>query len=286
MNDTNTATKTLEVQIPGLIQPAIFAPKPVLSHTPLANPGAYYRSKIFTTLLGTNALTAAAAPILIMVSHLRTTPSELDSRELYLDLVHEIKAFETQAQTQGYRSETILLARYILCATLDEVILSSKWDKQEQWHKHKLLMTFHSEDWGGERVFLILDRLSADTSLYIDLLELIYLCLNLGFIGKYQLVENGKAMLDEVIEKLYQRIRWQRGDIKKELALHEQTQPTVVVNPIKTPTTQPLPLWLLGLFTVLLMTSVYSGFNFMLSSSVTPVFQQLTSILQTYAADS
>lgn len=282
MKDNSAFRQTTDLQIPGLLKPGVFQPKPILTHIPLANPGAYYRSKIFSTTVGANPLAAASSTLLVLVANLRSTPSNLDSRELYLHLIHEVKAFETQAQTFGYRAETILLARYILCATLDEVILLTQWEKQNEWHKHKLLTTFHGEDWGGERFFLILDRLSADPALHIDLLELIYLCLSLGFTGKYQTKENGKIELDEITEKLYQRIRWQRGDIKKELALGEP-EPTTAVNTLTTVTTQPLPLWLLGLFTVLLMLSVYTGFNFMLSSSITPIYQQLNSILQAHA---
>lgn len=282
MKDHSTLTKSLDIPTPGLIQPAAFQPKPVLSHIPLANPGAYYRSKIFSTTTSTNLLTAASATLLILIASLRTTPSRLDSRELYLHLVHEIKSFETQAQTSGYRAESILLARYMLCATLDEAILSTHWDKQEEWRKHKLLSCFHGEECGDERFFLILDRLSADPVLHIDLLELAYLCLSLGFTGKYQRIENGKIELDELVERLYQLIRWQRGAIKKELALMDAVSTESAPAPVVT-TAQPLPLWLLGVLTFLLIISVYIGFNFMLGGSITPVYQQLNRIVQTYA---
>ena len=291
MKDNNVVTPIFDVQIPGLIQPGTFSSKSItttatLMHAPLTNPRAYYRSKIVTTATGVNPLITAASALFTFIAQLQITPTYQDASQTYQDLVHEIKAFETQAQTQGYRSEIILLARYILCTSLDEAILNSAWGKQSQWSKHKLLATFHSEDWGGERFFIITERLSADPTLHIDLLELIYLCLSLGYSGKFQHMPNGNLLLDDITEKLYQCIRWQRGDIRKELAITNEVIPTVVtpINTANNQATQPLPLWLLTIFTTMLMLTIYAGFNFMLTSSVIPVYQQLTTIMQTYAA--
>ncbi len=287
MKDNNLTSLT-DLPIPGLIQPGLFQPsnKPVhLSHAPLVGPQTYYRSKLISSINGVNALTASAAGILAFLAQFQTTYSYFDSSQVYQDLMHEVRAFESQAPTQGYRSEIILLARYILCATIDELILVSPWGMQNQWHKHKLLATFHGEDWGGERVFTILERLSTDPSIYIDLLELIYICLSLGYAGKYRLIDNGSAELDAVLEKLYQSIHWQRGDVRKALSVNERpVQALPLLKAQDAPAAkQTLPIWLLAILTLMLMLTLYAGFNFMLNNSVTPIYQQLTSILQNYA---
>lgn len=247
-----------------------------LNHVPLASPRTYYRSKKVTVTTGINPLVAAAASLLTAAADLRALPSIPNAYELYQELVHEIKAFETQSQSQSYRSEIILVARYILCTTLDEVILNTPWGKQSDWYQYKLLTTFHGEDWGGERFFLILERLSADIALHIDILELIYLCLNLGYTGKYQILENSHAELENVTDTLYQSIRWQRGEIKKDLLLQEQALPTVRE---KTPL---IPLWLFLVCIFMILLSVYIIFNFMLGSNSNTLYQQLNNFLQTY----
>jgi len=283
----NKLTSITDLHIPGLLQPGVFqqGKSVALSHAPLTGPQAYYRSKLISSFSGTNPLTASAAALLIFIVQFQTTYTYFDSNQTYQDLIHEIRAFEAQVHTQGYRSEIILLARYILCSALDEIILTSAWGEQSQWYKHKLLTTFHGEDWGGERFFTILERLSADPAIHVDLLELIYICLSLGYLGKYRLIDNSQLELDEIIEKLYQSIRWQRGDVRKELAISEQPIHKLpeVTQEILNNNSQPLPIWLLGIFTVMLMLTLYAGFNFMLNSSITPVYQQLTSILQNYA---
>lgn len=284
----NVVTPFADVKMPDLIQPGVLHMKTTgsnLTHAPLVNPRTYYRSKIVTSQAGVNPLTAAAAGLLTFIAQLQVISAQLNGSQTYQDLMHEMKAFETQAQASSYRSENILLARYILCTTLDELLLHSNWGPQLQWHKHKLLVTFHGEDWGGERFFVILERLSADSTLHVDLLELIYLCLSLGYKGKFRFIEDGQTQLDEVTEKLYHTIRWLRGDFRKDLAIADPLPVAVAPAPQTTTTTstQPLPIWLLGIFTAMLMLTVYTGFSFMLSSSVTPVVQQLNSILQNYA---
>ncbi len=58
-----------------------------------------------------------------------------------------------------------------------------------------------------------------DPSRHIDLMELQYLCLALGFAGKYQVVDRGHSHLAEVQQDLYRKIRAHRGTPPSELAL-------------------------------------------------------------------
>lgn len=268
--------ETQHRQIPKFI-PQATSLQQGLTHLPLTNPRAYYRSKVFSATTGINPLVNAAACLLTTITHLRETTYLGDVNQLSQELIHEIKAFETQAQTQNYRSELILVARYILCATLDESILMSPWGRQSDWGNYKLLSTFHSEEWGGERFFLILERLSTDYALHIDVLELIYLCLNLGFTGKFQLIHNGQIDLHKISENLYQSIRWQRGDLKKELLLEEIT---TEINPVTV--SSPLPLWLIGIFILMIVLTLYVAFNFMLGSNTNSLYQQFMHFFPTY----
>ena len=92
----------------------------------------YYQSKISNTALSINALIAAASPLFLLstrLSHL-TILSDSNRQKLFQDLQHEIKAFENKAKAQHYRSESILIARYLLCAFLDELILFSQWGQK------------------------------------------------------------------------------------------------------------------------------------------------------------
>ena len=98
------------------------------------------------------------------------------------------RTFETEARAAGVDSEAIAAARYALCTLLDETIAGTAWGSGV-WGTRSLLVAFHNEASGGEKVFLILQRLSQNAGANIDLLELIYLCLALGLEGRYRLIE-------------------------------------------------------------------------------------------------
>jgi len=232
----------------------------------------YYRSKVFNTAIGINSLVAAASPLFSLACFLSENTQPLDAYTLYQDLQHEIKAFENNAKQQHYRSETILVTRYLLCTFLDEMIQHSAWGKNTDWTNYSLLVFFHQETSGGERFFAILDRLSHDPECHVDLLELIYLCLNLGYAGKFREDPEGRTHLEQISLRLFEYIRAERGDLKKELHIHpsEETRPM----PIKFQ----FPLWLMTSFTLALALTIYSSFSYMLGNNAQLVYQQINAL--------
>jgi type VI secretion system protein ImpK len=167
---------------------------------------------------GLNALVQAATPLLLMAGQLRQTPALGDVAGLRRHALDEIRRFEEKAAASGVTSEVILAARYALCATLDEAALSTPWGAQSEWAQHSLLVALHREAWGGQKFFDMLTRILPDPSRHIDLLELQYLCLAVGFAGKYHVAERGQAQLAEVERELHRAIRNHRGTPPPELS--------------------------------------------------------------------
>jgi type VI secretion system protein ImpK len=165
----------------------------------------YYRSKAFSSHIGINSLINAADPILIVVTRLRKIMISPDLAILHQNICHEIKAFENKAQTLGYRSPLILAARYVLCALLDELIVITL-QLDVQWKKYSLVETFYKDMWKEDRFFLILERSLQDTASHIDLLEFIYICLRLGYEGKYRGMERGHLEIRNITTHLYTAI--------------------------------------------------------------------------------
>lgn len=250
------------------------APAHTLSRAPLSSPQSYYRSKIYTTALGINPLVASASAIFTLAAKLRESESYTDINSLYQQLTHEIRAFENNAQAHNYRSDNILVARYVLCVLLDEVILQSSWGKISNWERHKLLVTFHNEPYGGERFFVILERIIEDPALHIDLLELMYLCLSFGLEGKYRHYEYGKIELDAVTEKLFECIRYQRDDLKKDFTTLQK--PTIAPRTIQK--SMDSPLWLIGTVTVTVLLTIYGVFNYLVDANNSRLYQEIQSI--------
>jgi type VI secretion system protein ImpK len=169
--------------------------------------------------VGLNPLVQAASPLLLLIGGMRGATSSMDVSGLRRHALEEVRRFEERAHASGIRNEIVLAARYALCAGLDEAVLSTPWGNQSEWAQHPLLVALHRGAWGGEKFFEMLDRISVDPARHIDLMELQYLVLALGFTGKYQMLERGHEQLADLQQSLYRKIRAERGPAVKELAL-------------------------------------------------------------------
>ena len=169
---------------------------------------------------GLNPLVAAANPLLDLVLPLRHMVSYPQVENLRLQLVAAIKTFEAQAKAALVEHEAIAAARYSLCTFLDETISSTPWGGGGVWASRSLLVTFHNEAFGGEKFFLILQKLCQDPRANIQTLELMYLCIALGLEGRYRVIEGGRSQLEILRERLQQLIQKERGTAEPELSVH------------------------------------------------------------------
>ena len=76
------------------------------------------------------------------------------------------------------------LARFAIFAWIDEAILSSPWDGKNHWQREKLQRIYYDTDDAGEKFFEKLD-LNTIGLHQRDVREIYYLCLAMGFTGKY-----------------------------------------------------------------------------------------------------
>lgn len=171
-----------------------------------------------TDLSGLNPLEEAASLLLNLLGQIRNTASHPNSSALHQQLSGEIQEFESRAQKKGIPPETVFTARYVLCTIIDEFVLSTPWGAESIWRNRSLLRVFHQETSGGEKFFLLLNKLIKDPARNIDLLELMYVCLALGFEGRYRVEADGSSTLEAIRENLYRTIRNQRGDYETALS--------------------------------------------------------------------
>jgi type VI secretion system protein ImpK len=167
---------------------------------------------------GVNPLVQAAAPLLILAGRLREQIANADVGNLHVQCVQEVRAFETRARQAAVPDEDVLAARYTLCSVIDEAVLNTPWGAQSGWAARSLLVTFHSESSGGEKVFRIVDRVLDDPRRYLALLELLYLCISLGFEGRYRLEERGSQRLADIRQELFRCIQILRGNTEGDLS--------------------------------------------------------------------
>lgn len=167
-----------------------------------------------------NPLVQAATPLLLLAVQLRHSVHAPDVAHLREQAEVQIRRFESRVRQARCAPEAVMTARYVLCAALDEAVLNAPWGERSGWSQRTLLTSFHGESYGGAKVFVILERLCEDAPRHVELLELLYLCLALGFAGRYQIEADGAARLSAIQDDLHRRIRSQRGGTPAELAPH------------------------------------------------------------------
>lgn len=222
---------------------------------------------------GLNPLVTLANKLLLAVPQLRATRHVDDPAALRNSLAQGIRDFAAQATTQGIAPERVMAARYVLCTMLDEAAADTPWGGSGVWARHSLLAMFHNETWGGEKVFQLMARLAEKPEANRDLLELIYCALTLGFEGRYRVIDNGRAQLEAVRDKLAQIIKQQRGDYPHALAQHWHGQAVKRARAYSW-----LPLAAATALAALLLVGVYLSLSFSLGGHSDPVFGQIQSL--------
>ena len=227
---------------------------------------------IFSGASSTNPLVAAANPLLNAIPQIRHSATHADPAGLRQRLIDEIRQFEMHSQRAGLPYEVIIGARYCLCTAIDEAAALTPWGSAA-WPGQGLLVTFHNETWGGEKFFQLLAKLSQNPREQIVLLELINYCLQLGFEGRYRVLDNGRSQLETIKSRLLQMIRSVRGGYPPPLSLHPEDHPVArkLWRPI-------VPLWACAALVGFLACLLYILLNWRLSDATSPV---LASVYQT-----
>jgi type VI secretion system protein ImpK len=222
---------------------------------------------------GANSLVQAASPLLLLAVQLRHSVVQPDAMHLREQTVAQIHRFEQLAQAANIAQQTTLAARYVLCTMLDEAVLNAPWGEHSGWAQKTLLVTFHSESYGGAKFFQILERLCADFAKHIDLIELMYICLALGFAGRYQIESGGRAKLADIQEDLYRRIQAQRAKPADELAPHWRG-----IEDRRNPLIRYVPLWVIAAAAAVILLGAFLFFYTRLNNASSPISAQLARI--------
>jgi type VI secretion system protein ImpK len=226
-------------------------------------------------MTGMNKINAAAATLFSLVSRIRNRAQHMDPEKLRRSVVSEVREFENRSLQAGINAQDVKIARYAICATLDDVVLNTPWGGQSIWAQQSMVGTFHKETVGGDRFFDLLARLEKEPGTNIDLLEFLYMCLSLGFEGRLRVEQNGTDKHLQIRAGLARIIRGQRGIVEKELSPHWEgvEKPHKVLSIWR-------PLWITSGVVAVIMTITFLTLSWMLNRSTDRVLGQM-SVLDT-----
>ena len=163
-----------------------------------------------------------------VILRLRSGRHPVTDAEVFRGQVRQaIRVIDQDARRRGYNDEDIRLAIFAAVAFLDETVLNLQSPIFNDWVRRPLQEEFFGRHVAGELFFHNLRHLLArrDSLELADLLEVYYLCLLLGYSGRYSIAMRSelKAIKEEVDEKI-RRIRGSSPELSPAWALPPDSQ--------------------------------------------------------------
>ncbi|MGE5304798.1 MAG: type IVB secretion system protein IcmH/DotU [Alphaproteobacteria bacterium] len=120
-----------------------------------------------------------------------------------------LNAQDERVKTSGVAVETFREARFAVLSWVDEMILNSNWPQRNQWQH--LMLTYYGTLNAGEEFFHHLEQLPSPLN---DVREIYYLCLSLGYQGRYAVGDDPRELKD-MQAALYKQLCASNGDIRQ-----------------------------------------------------------------------
>ncbi|SCB34243.1 type VI secretion system protein TssL, long form [Rhizobium hainanense] len=215
----------------------------------------------------------SAAPLLNLAHSLRNTEEQPDIAELRRGTIDAVGRYERDLASARISPERARAAHYVICATIDDVVLSKPWGVRAGWARSGLVSTFHMDVTGGDRVFDLLDHFQQSPGTNKDLLLLIYLCLSLAFEGRTRVSPRGSLELGRIRDSLYKTLLGQYGVFERELSPHWRGA-SARHKPLRTA----VALWTILSVLALLFALGYMFFTLSLNNASDTTFERLANL--------
>ena len=154
-----------------------------------------------------NPIMRAAGPLLLLLGRLRVAVLRASFASLMEQVAAAINFFDTDIRSAGIAPDQANCAKYIICATADDIVQNIPTEDRHVWTQYSMLSRFFGERVGGVRFFDELDRLKREPMVNYNLLELQHACLALGFQGVHRTSSGGASQLQRIQRDLYETLR-------------------------------------------------------------------------------
>ncbi len=208
-----------------------------------------------------NPIMRAAGPLLQLLGRLRVALMRASFASLMEQVADAVKFFETDIRSAGISEYQANTAKYILCATADDIVQHIPTEERHVWTQYSMLSRFFGERVGGVRFFEILDHLKSDPLVNYPVLELQHACLALGFQGMHRTSADGLASLQIIQRNLYETLRRVRPKPAGDLSPHWRGQQLA-----NRRLRARVPVWMVAAVVAALLTGVYFTLRMLLSA--------------------
>ncbi|WP_230413961.1 type VI secretion system protein TssL, long form [Collimonas silvisoli] len=213
-----------------------------------------------------NPLLEAAKPLLLTLAQMPKTLDQATEVPVFRQLLErEVIGFQSLCGKADIKRAHVTTASYCLCTALDEAANSTHWGGSQHagevgaWSSQMLASTFHGDVDGGKKFFLLIGRLATQPEEHIDLLELMYHILCLGFEGQYSTDPNGRRQLETIRHRLLTMLTASREAVPRELSAHWQGQGVGKFKLLRS-----IPVWTTASLLALLLFGLFAWYKYQL----------------------
>ena len=189
--------------------------------------------------------------LFILILQLRESNEYGDALKLKNKVLNLLDKLENNAISVGIDQMQVQSVKFALVAFLDETIASSDWSNKTNWLAEPLQLQLFNCYNAGEEFFSRLEQLRQRERANINVIEIYYLCLALGYKGMYKMESPEKIRL--LIDELHYLLNANLGDPNTTLSPNGQPRDEII-----TAVKEKIPLW------IILTTIIGSGIIFYL----------------------
>jgi type VI secretion system protein ImpK len=128
------------------------------------------------------------APALLLGVRLRWTQNSGEADAVSRRMEEMLDRIEERLRDAGLAQSDVADVVFALVAFLDESIVRSEWEHRIEWRSSPMQFKRFGRDDAGEEFFTRLTAIRSERSVRADVLQIYYLCLTLGFKGRYALL--------------------------------------------------------------------------------------------------
>ena len=171
-------------------------------------------------------LIGVSTPVLELVLKLQAGLMTL-SAELRPTVGRMLQELEQRGATLRYSERQVKAVKFALAAFVDETVMTTNSALREEWEKFPLQLEYFGEHLAGVKFFERLDELLKQVETDADVVEIYYLCLLLGFKGKYSVYmeDQLQGVIENTAGQLRRVGRLQETELSPHWQVSDQPEP-------------------------------------------------------------
>jgi len=220
-----------------------------------------------------HSLVGMVSPFISIVARVRKSTHLKDVEEFRNFCIEQIRQYEMRHFGLEDNSKMEFYASFGLCCVVDEFVANTPWGHEAKWGSRSMLMEFHKQELGGEVFFDLLDEMMRNPAENESVMEMFFVCLDLGYEGKYAGNQAEKRKLNEVSEKCFKLLEALKDDTEYRLSGQWEG-----LGGGGRKLTRNIPHWVIFATAAMVIVGVFSWFHYSLNQSSDPVFRSLMEV--------